>query len=217
MNKGNLFSIIMVGFLLTACSIPMQTVATNPSNTINTVAVLPIYNATSDVEGPKTVRELTEKRIQRWHYTSKPLNEVDQILRDQMGVTLGSQLELTTPQKLGAVLGVDGVLYGYLVDFGDVTTGVYNEKRVRAGFRLVDTKTGKVVWAGGRGVRNQSGALESLASTRDEGIEGLKSLQGVAEIPGLKEWDSIGGESDSTFMKTMGKNLLKKATGGYLK
>ncbi|WDT79624.1 MAG: hypothetical protein MPW14_21225 [Candidatus Manganitrophus sp.] len=38
------------------------------------------------------------------------MNEVDQILKDQMGLTLGSQLELTTPQKLGAALGVDAVL-----------------------------------------------------------------------------------------------------------
>jgi hypothetical protein len=217
MNKGNLSSIIAAGCILTACSIPLQTVAPNPSNPIETVAVLPMYNATNDVGGPQMVRELTEKRIQRWHYTSKPLNEVDQILRDQMGVTLGSQLELTTPEKLGAVLGVDGVLYGYLVDFGDVTTGVYNEKRVRAGFRLVDTKTGKVVWAGGRGVRNSSGTLGSMASGRDEGIEGLKSVKGVAEIPRLKEWDPIGGASDSSFMKAIGGKLLSKATGGYLK
>lgn len=217
MNKGNLFPIILIGFLLTACAMPMMTIPPNPSNPIETVAVLPMYNATNDVVGPKTVRELTEKRIKHWQYTSKPLNEVDMILRDQMGVTLGSQLELTTPQKLGAALGVDGVLYGYLVDFGDVTTGLFNEKRVRAGFRLVDTKTGKVVWAGGRGVRNQSGALEAMASARDEGTDRLNSVQGVAEIPGLKNWESIGGASDTSFKMAMGEKLLMKATGIYLK
>lgn len=217
MNKRNLSSIIMACFILTACAIPLQTIPPNPSNPIETVAVLPMYNATNDVGGPQMVRELTEKRIQRWRYTSKPLNEIDQILRDQMGVTLGSQLDLTTPQKLGAALGVDGVLYGYLVDFDDVTTGVYNEKRVRAGFRLVDTKTGKVVWAGGRGVRNSSGTFGSMASGRDEGIEALKSVNGVAEIPGLKEWDPIGGASDPNLMTAMGGKLLSKATGGYLK
>lgn len=217
MRKNHRFSAIMVGLLLTACSMPMQTVAPNPSNPIDTVAILPMYNATNDVDGPKMVRELTEKRIQRWHYNSKPLNEVDQILKDQMGVTIGSQLEMTTAQKLGAALGVDGVLYGYLLNFDDVTTGVYNEKRVRAGFRLVDTKTGKVVWAGGRGVRNQSGTLESVASARDDGIEGLKSVQGVAEIPRLAEWESIGGASDGSFMTAMGGKLLDKARGGYLK
>lgn len=217
MNKGLLSSILLSGFILSACSIPMQTIAPNPSNPIGTVAVLPMYNATNDVEGPEMVRGLVEKRVQRWQYTSKPINEVDQILSDQMGVTLGSQLELTTPEKLGAALGVDGVLYGYLVDFGDVTTGIYNEKRVRAGFRLVDTKTGKVVWAGGRGVRSSSGALGELASTRDEGIEALKSVKGVAEIPRIKQWDPIGGAADSDFKMAMAGKLLSKATGGYLK
>ena len=217
MKKAALSAIMIAGFLLTACSIPVQTIAPNPSNPFNTVAVLPIYNATNDVEGPKMVRELADKRIQRWRYTSKPLNEVDQILKDQMGVTLGSQLELTTAQKLGAALGVDAVLYGYLLNFDDVTTGVYNEKRVRAGFRLVDTKTGKVFWAGGRGVRNQSGALGSAASARDDGIGGLKSVQGIAEIPHLEQWDAISGAADSSLMMGLGKKLLDKTTGGYLK
>jgi hypothetical protein len=176
-----------------------------------------MYNATNDVEGPRVVREAAEKRMQKWHYVSKPLNEVDQILKDQMGVTLGSQLELTTPQKLGAALGVDAVLYGYLLNFDDITTGVYNEKRVRAGFRLVDTKTGKLVWAGGRGVRNESGALGSMASSRDDGIGGLKSVPGISEIPRLEEWEKAGEAADASFMMAVGGKLLEKATGGYLK
>lgn len=217
MKKNNLSFIILFGFLLMSCALPAHTIAPNPSNPINTVAVLPIYNATNDVEGPRTVRELTEKRVQRWHYNSKPLSEVDQILKDQMGITLGSQLDLTTAQKLGAALGVDGVLYGYLLNFDDITTGIYNEKRVRAGFRLVDTKTGKVVWAGGRGVRNESGAAGSIASSRDDGIGGLKSVPGIAEIPRLDEWEKAGEASDASFMMAMGGKLLDKATGGYLK
>jgi hypothetical protein len=134
-----------------------------------------------------------------------------------MGLALGSQLELTTPQKLGVALGVDGVLYGYLLDFDDITTGIYNEKRVRAGFRLVDTKTGNVVWAGGRGVRNSSGSLGSLTSSRDDGIGGLKSVPGVAEIPRLAEWEQGGSASDSSILMALGGKLLNKATGGYLK
>ncbi|MBI3803286.1 MAG: DUF799 family lipoprotein [Nitrospirae bacterium] len=217
MKKGSIFPVLVVGLLLVSCALPVHTIPTNPSNPIYTVAVLPMYNATNDVDGPKVVRELADKRIQKWHYSSKPLTEVDQILRDQMGISIGSQLDLTTPQKLGAALGVDGVLYGYLLNFDDVTTGVYNEKRVRAGFRLVDTKTGKTVWAGGRGVRNQSGTLGSMASTRDDGIGGLKSVQGISEISRLEEWESVGGASDASFMKAMGGKLLDKATGGYLK
>lgn len=217
MKKINLSFLTVFCFLLISCSIPVHTISPNPSNPIRTVAVLPMYNATNDVEGPRVVRELAEKRIQKWHYASKPLNEVDQILKDQMGLTLGSQLELTTPQKLGAALGVDAVLYGYLLNFDDITTGVYNEKRVRAGFRLVDTKTGKVVWAGGRGIRNESGSLGSMASSRDDGIGGLKSVPGISEIPRLEEWEKAGEAADASFMMAVGGKLLEKATGGYLK
>lgn len=218
MKTANRLFPLLPGFLLLmSCTLPTQTVTPNSSNPMKTVAVLPMYNATNDVEGPRMVRELTAGRIPRWHYTSRPLNEVDQILKDQMGLTLGSQLELTTPQKLGAALGVDGVLYGYLLDFDDVTTGVYNEKRVRAGFRLVDTKTGNVVWAGGRGVRNSSGTLGSAAAARDDGIGGLKSVPGVTEIPRLAEWEQGGSASSSSLSMAFAEKLLDKATGGYLK
>jgi len=33
------------------------------------------------------------------------------------GINLGGQLDLTTPQKLGETLEVEGVLYGELIDF----------------------------------------------------------------------------------------------------
>lgn len=103
------------------------------------------------------------------------------------------------------------------MNFDDITTGVYNEKRVRAGFRLVDTKTGKLVWAGGRGVRNESGTLGSMASSRDDGIGGLKSVPGITEIPRLEEWETAGEAADASFMMAVGGKLLDKATGGYLK
>ena len=97
-----------------------------------------MYNATNDVSVPQMVRELADKHVQgRGHYSVKPLSEVNQTLREQMGITLGSQMDMTTPQQLGATLGVDGVLYGYLLSFDDMTTGVYNEKKVRAGFKWV--------------------------------------------------------------------------------
>jgi hypothetical protein len=217
MQKGSVSLVLAACFLLASCALPQYTIPPNPSNPIETVAVLPMYNATNDVGAAEMVREMTNERIKRWHYTSKPLNEVDQILLDQMGVTLGDQLELTTPQKLGAALGVDAVLYGYLVDFGEVVTGLYNEKRVRAGYRLVETKTGKVFWSGGRGVRNSSGALESAAGARDEGIDSMKDVKGVAEIPGIKEWDAIGGASDPNVLKAFGAEAFSKMRGAHLK
>jgi len=231
MKRFLLFSLISLGISLSGCSLPatMTTIPPDPSNPIYTVAVLPIYNATNDVSAPQMVRELADKHVQgRGHYSVKPLSEVNQTLREQMGITLGSQMDMTTPQQLGATLGVDGVLYGYLLNFDDMTMGVYNERKVRAGFKLVDTKTGTVVWASGHGVKStdSSGLLGAVASSsRDSkdsaAVESFNSIPGVSEIPGIGEWHHYPSRQDTSIsgsaVLSLGGKLIGKATGTHLR
>lgn len=213
--------------VLAACAVPVRKYYPNYSNPVYSVAVLPFYNATNDVEGPKMIREEFFKRMQDRHYLTTPIKEVDGILLDQMGITLGSQLEMTTPQQLGEVLGVDGVLYGYVLNFDDITTGVYNVKKVRAGFKLVDTRTGMVVWSDGLGVKSalaggKAGVgLTVLKEMKDEGMEQYRAISGIEEIPGLKNWhvkmaaatDRVGDAA----LISLGEKLLTKAMGVYLR
>lgn len=223
--------LVLLSFLvltLTACALP--TVPPNPYNPIYKVAVLPVYNATNDVDGPQMVRAIVEKRIQHLHYSSMPLAEVDTILRDQMGITLGSQLDMTTPQKLGEALGVDGVVYGYLLNFDQITTGAYNVKKVRAGFKIVDTKTGQAVWSRGQGVKAEltSGllgqGLSAVSAVKDnkEGIDQLKgSIQGIETIPMISDWRKIESQQEQSAgnaaMFSLGEKLVGKALGIHMK
>src|SRR3989304_7459799 len=130
-----IFSFVLIStvLLLSACTMPvmkMTTTPPDPSNPIYTVALLPLYNASNDVGAPQMLREMAEKHVhRRGHYNVKTLNETDQILREQMGITLGTQLDMTSPKQLGETLGVDGVLYGYLINFDDMTTGIHNERK----------------------------------------------------------------------------------------
>jgi hypothetical protein len=109
----------------------------NPSNPIKTVAVLPVINHTNDVEAPDKIRQEFEKELSYFGYNSKPLAEVNQILKNEFGITLGKQLDLTNPVELGKKLGVDAVIYGALYDFDEKTTGVLDIRRVKAGFKMV--------------------------------------------------------------------------------
>lgn len=152
------------------------------------MAVLPLYNATADVDGPALVRRVFDKKLQRY-YKTKPLNEVDELLRDQMGITLGGQLEMTTPQKLGEVLGVDAVIYGYLLNFDDIKTVAVNVRKVRAGFKMVDTKSGNTIWAQGKGVKGISGILTFPLT------EETPKIKGIEDIPGINEWHSFKSSS----------------------
>ena len=113
-------------------------------------------NDSNDVDGPLSVRKRMIEAFEDKAYVVKDVKESDQVLRDQMGINLGGQLDLTTPQKLGEVLGVQAVLYGTLIDYDETTTGLINLRKVRAKFKLVDTTTGQTVWERGLGVRSET-------------------------------------------------------------
>ncbi len=193
---------------LSACAV-MPVKQANPNNPIRTVAVLPMLNQTNDVEAPQYVRTEFDKKIPENFYANKPIKDIDQLLRDQMGITLGAQLDMTTPQKLGELLGVDGVIYGTLMDFGTQMTGVYNVRRVRAKFKLVNTKTGETVWQNGIGIKSETsaggiGSVLSLAS-------GIKEAVQKEEIP----WVTIESESKEgigeAFVGALAQKLVEKA------
>jgi hypothetical protein len=156
----------LAALLVTACAPNLPQITRNAANPIRTVAVLPLVNNTVDVDGPAYVRELFEAELGQFYYVVKPAKEVDQILKDQMGVTLGSQLDMATPKLLGETLGVDGVFYGSLDDFSEKITGVYNVRRVRLRSKLVNCKTGETVWKNGVGIKQgtQSGGSQLLSS-----------------------------------------------------
>jgi len=222
--------VVAAAILLVSCAAPVVKIQHDLSGTGYTVAVLPMYNATNDIDGPKRIREEFDRRLTKWHYQIKSLKDVDQILRDRMGITLGSQLEMTTPQKLGEVLGVDGVIYGYLLNFDDITTGVYNVKKVRAGFKLVESSTGNILWSNGQGVKSVligSGDIgKGIAIIRDaksvrEGAELLKAIKGIENIPGLDTWHLISLRHEESLENAtiiaLGEKLLSKAFGVHLK
>jgi len=201
MKKRALPLIIAAVFLITSCAsrvkeIPAEPPAPEaapaelpapeaaPLKSGYTVAVLPVYNATNDVAGAEMVRNLFYVKAGKY-FTVKPMKEVDRLLLDRMGITLGSQLDMTTAQKHGEVLGVDGVVYGYLLNFDDITTGVYNARRVRSGFKLVDARSGDVIWSNGLGVKSVTGLADVPVA------DGEVTVKGAADIPGINEWRTL--------------------------
>jgi hypothetical protein len=171
--------------LLPACSPlhdPMyRRIAPDMANPIKTVAVLPLINNTNDVEAPGYVREELVLRLQAMQYAVKPTVQTDQVLRDQMGITLGRQLDMTTAQEIGKALGVDGLMFGVLDDFSTTIAGVLTEKKVRARFALVRMPDGVPFWSNGAGVIGRikvSGGVSGKVAT---GLEAGSRVQAAKE------------------------------------
>lgn len=125
----------------------------DPMNPIARVAVLPFQNSTNDMDGPNWVREALARVVMSRYYNVFSGDSVDQSLREKMNITLGGQLDYTnpgagapSPQDVGKVLDVDGLVYCNLIDFQNTITGFYNKKSVKAHCKLVNAKTAQVVW-----------------------------------------------------------------------
>ena len=209
------FLLVVLTSVIGGCAIPHMPLPTDPSNPLKRIAVLPMKNDTNDVDGPDVVRQKMAEALTKRSYVVMDIKESDQILRDRMGINLGGQLELTTPQKLGETLGVEGVLYGTLMDFDETTTGVYNAKKVRGKFKLVNTATAQPIWERGLGVKKEQGT-SGLAS-------GLVKLGARAADARDKDAPWVLLESTTTnqsmkdsFIMGLGTKLLSKAIGIHL-
>ncbi len=184
-------------------------------NPLKRVAVLPLKNDTNDVDGPDVMRTKMVQALENRSYVVKDLKETDQILRDRMGITLGGQLSLTTAQKLGETLGVEGVLYGTLIDFDETTLGAINVKKVRGKFKLVNAMTGQTVWERGLGVRSEmrmggdmgaAATLAARAGDRDKDVPWITIEHTTTGSNKIGESFAIG----------LGTKLLSKAIGKHL-
>lgn len=164
----------------------------NPFNPVYKIAILPLYNDTSSVKGPVMVRKGIFKRLERYHYSIKPLEETDKILRDRLGVTLGKQIPLVDIERLRDELDVDALLYGYLLNFDSVTLGVYNARKVRAAFRLVDAGSGETIWSRGQGVQIVMRSKGTGSIFKDSKSEELPArIPGLKGIPGADKWKTL--------------------------
>ena len=214
MRLSKLLVFMSVIALVAGCTLPMPKPSGNPGNPIKRLAILPLVNNTNDVDAPEIVRERLAEALAGRMYNVQPLEETDQILRDQMGITLGGQLEMADNREMAQILGVEGLLFGDLMDFHETTTGVYNSRNVRARFRIVNASNDGVFWQNGLGVRSQDshgGAMGSVAVVA-AGVTGNDE-----EVP----WVIIDSTSTDENILTgmalgLGTKLISKAIGIHL-
>ena len=119
---------------------PKPAVHTGPK-----VAVAPMENLTNDLGASDIIRDAFAEGLSERGYGVLPLLESDQALRQTLGISYGGQLPTTTPQEVCKALGVEGVFYGEVQEFGKTTTGFYNSATVEASFKLFD-RDGTLLW-----------------------------------------------------------------------
>jgi len=186
------------------------------SNPIKRVAILTMKNDTNDVDGPGVMRKKMAQVLERRSYVVQDLKQTDQILRDRMGITLGGQLSLTTAQQLGQELGVEGVLYGTLMDFDESTLGAINVKKVRAKFMLVNTMTGQTMWERGLGVRSELIMQSKYAAAAAIAARAADARDKDAPWVTIESVTTGSDKIGESFAIGLGTKLFSKAIGIHL-
>jgi hypothetical protein len=175
---------------------PKPAVHTGPK-----VAVAPMENMSNDLSSSDIVRDAFVQGISESGYAVVPVLESDAALREKLGISYGGQLPVTTPAEVCRALGVEGVFYGEVEEFGKTTTGFYNSAYVAASFRLYG-KDGSLLWEGKDRqnrqdvVRGNSGSIAAEIIAR-----GLGNLL-------LNPLTPIG--------KQVGANIARKVLGNLL-
>jgi hypothetical protein len=175
---------------------PQPVIHTGPK-----VAVAPMENMSNYVSATDIIRDAFVEGLGERGYAVMPVLESDRIFREELGISYGGQLKVTTPQEVCAVLGVEAVFYGEVEEFGKTTTGFYNSSYVAASFKLYG-KDGSVLWEGkDRQDRKDYARGEGVNILAEAVVRGLGNLVANPLTPSGKR---------------VGKNIARQTSGDLL-
>ncbi|AOA59396.1 DUF799 domain-containing protein [Acinetobacter larvae] len=172
MNKTfALLSVVVTCLGLSACQLPSSTI---PSKDVSayqaymprSILVLPPVNDSPDVKASYTVWSTVSVPVANAGYYVFPMAVVDRMFQEN-GVHLPAEAQSIDPAKLQQIFGADAALYIRIKDYGASYQVIQSVVKVAVEAKLVDLKTGTVLWQGKKSVtdtgnNNDSGLLGAL-------------------------------------------------------
>jgi hypothetical protein len=161
---------MIIAGLLGCASAPIVEVAPDfQENRPGLIAVLPVNNATVNMDAPEKFQALVEEGIQARGYRILPSDQVQKRLEEK-GIHYAGELGLYTKQEISEIVGADGLLFVTLLDWNKTYLVYYYNLRVGAAFELYEGKRGERLW------QTQQEVLEQLIVTNSDWIEEAAAL-----------------------------------------
>ncbi|KAF1026236.1 MAG: putative lipoprotein [Burkholderia plantarii] len=113
----------------------------------SSILVLPPVNDTTDVAATYGMLSQMTRPLAESGYYVIPVAVMDETFR-QNGLTQAAEIEGVPAAKLREIFGADAALYSKLTRYGSVYQIVDSTTVVAASARLVDLRTGDVLWQG---------------------------------------------------------------------
>jgi hypothetical protein len=136
-------------------------------NRPSSILVLPPLNLTPEVQATYSVLSYTTRPLAEAGYYVMPVTLVAEAFKEN-GMTQPSDMHATSPEKLRQIFGADAALYISISKYGTVFQVINSASIVSAQAKLMDLRTGKLLWTGSasasseEGQNQQQGGLAAL-------------------------------------------------------
>ncbi|GBR03858.1 DUF799 domain-containing protein [Asaia siamensis] len=194
------FAALALCFAVTACASQVKA----PDYTAfkaakpRTILVLPPVNHTPDIKATSGLLSQMTLPLAEGGYYVIPVTLETETFR-QNGLSVPDEIIQVPAEKLRTIYGADAVLYTTITDYGSVYHVINSNTVVTASAKLVDLKTGSVLWTG-------TGTASSAEKNQNSGAGGLIGVLVNAAINQVV--DSL---TDESFVEagTAANRLLK--------
>lgn len=187
--KRNFIAGALIGalVLLTGCATPpppFDYTAFQKSKPV-TLLVLPPLNDSPEVKATPGVWAHSTRPLAEAGYYVLPVAVVDETFK-QNGIQTAAQAHEISPAKLREVFGADAAVYIKVTRYGTSFKIIDSETRVDVEGRIVDLRTGDVLWTG-----------TGFASSSEQSQQSQGGLVGMLIAAAVKQ--IIGTASDASF------------------
>ncbi|KVM62289.1 hypothetical protein WJ58_03120 [Burkholderia ubonensis] len=144
-----LLSVLSIVALLSACAQPAKHAdyTAFKKSQPRSILVLPPVNETSDVAATYGMLSQMTLPLAEAGYYVVPVAVMDEAFK-QNGLTNAAEIQDVPPAKLREIFGADAALYSKVSKYGSVYQVIDSTTVVTASAKLVDLKTGDVLWQG---------------------------------------------------------------------
>ncbi|MWL86593.1 MULTISPECIES: DUF799 domain-containing protein [unclassified Cupriavidus] len=120
------------------------------------IVVLPPLNESADIKATYAMLSLATYPLAESGYYVLPVALVDETFR-QNGLTVPGEIHTVPVPKLREIFGADAALYVTVTDYGSRYQVLSSVTRVAAKAKLVDLRSGDVLWSGTAVTANDGG------------------------------------------------------------
>jgi hypothetical protein len=166
--------------------------------------VLPPVNETPEVSATYGVLSQVTLPLAEAGYYVLPVSLMDETFR-QNGLNHPAEIHDVSPQKLREIFGTDAAVYIKVTRYGTSYSVVASETRVTAQARIMDLRTGQLLW--------QGSATASSSESRNSSQGGLAELLVRAIVTQIVETTA---DTSFKYAGTASRRLLSPRKNGVL-